>query len=126
MNPTSAVPLLVTPAVLPAGLLAWTAPTVAQPVRFVAFGDMPYCQPEALDHCSAEEARVVQLGQAINAAGPAFSVFLGDTNRGSELCTDEKLLCLHLDGPIDALHCVIAARRAYVSKDGCKGGRESC
>jgi hypothetical protein len=78
--------------VLFAGLLAWTYPSSAEPVRFVAFGDMPYCRPEAPDRCPGEEARVARLMQAINAAEPAFSIFLGDTKGGSELCTDEKLL----------------------------------
>ncbi|TCZ63515.1 hypothetical protein [Roseicella aquatilis] len=72
--------------------LGLALPARAEPVRFVAFGDMPYCRPEAPERCAAEQARVAQLLAAINAARPAFSVFLGDTKGGSELCTDETLL----------------------------------
>jgi hypothetical protein len=71
---------------------AWAAPAAAETVRFVAFGDMPYCRPETPERCSAEEGRVARLMTAINAAGPAFSVFVGDTKGGAELCTDEKVL----------------------------------
>ena len=70
------------------------APWVAKadPIRFVAFGDMPYCRPEAPERCPAEEGRVARLMAAINAAKPAFSIFVGDTKGGSEICTDEKVL----------------------------------
>ncbi len=74
------------------GLALPACPARAEPVRFVAFGDMPYCRPEAPDRCAAEEARVARLMAAINAARPSFSVFLGDTKGGSELCTDDVML----------------------------------
>jgi len=67
-------------------------PAAAEPVRFVAFGDMPYCTPTAPERCPAEEGRVARLMAAINAARPAFSIFVGDTKGGSELCTDDKVL----------------------------------
>jgi hypothetical protein len=74
-------------------LLLIAAPAAAQqPIRFVAFGDMPYCQPTAPERCPAEEGRVARLMAAINAARPAFSIFVGDTKGGAELCTDEKVL----------------------------------
>jgi len=73
-------------------LLGVVAPARAEPLRFVAFGDMPYCRPDQPERCAAEEARVVRLMRAINAARPAFSIFLGDTKGGAELCTDDKLL----------------------------------
>ncbi|RAI59063.1 hypothetical protein [Roseicella frigidaeris] len=68
------------------------APARAEPLRFVAFGDMPYCRPEAPELCPAEEGRVARLMAAINAARPAVSIFLGDTKGGAELCTDERVL----------------------------------
>lgn len=73
-------------------LFGFVPPAQAEPVRFVAFGDMPYCRPEAPERCAAEEARVARLMAAINAARPAFSIFVGDTKGGAELCTDDKLL----------------------------------
>lgn len=73
-------------------LLLLAAPASAQPLRFVAFGDMPYCDARAPERCPAEEGRVARLMAAINAARPAFSIFLGDTKGGDELCSDEKLL----------------------------------
>ncbi|MDO9707249.1 hypothetical protein [Paracraurococcus lichenis] len=80
-----------------AGLLGLALPApykhaLAEPVRFVAFGDMPYCRPEAPERCAAEEGRVARLMAQINAARPAFSIFVGDTKGGAELCTDEKVL----------------------------------
>lgn len=75
-----------------AGLLGLALPAEAQPVRFVAFGDMPYCRPAAPEACGAEEGRVARLMGRINAARPAFSIFVGDTKGGAELCTDDKLL----------------------------------
>src|SRR3954471_21788358 len=74
------------------GLLAALLPSGAgaEPVRFVAFGDMPYCR--AVESCTAEVARVERLMDAINAARPAFSLFLGDTKSGTELCTNEIVL----------------------------------
>jgi hypothetical protein len=77
-------------------LLAYLAglalPVRAEPLRFVAFGDMPYCRAEAPERCAAEEGRVARLMATINAARPAFTLFVGDTKGGSELCTDDKLL----------------------------------
>jgi len=73
-------------------LLIFAMPAGAEPVRFVAFGDMPYCQPTAPDRCPAEEGRVARLMAEINAARPAFSIFVGDTKGGSEICTDERVL----------------------------------
>lgn len=73
-------------------LTALTLPARAEPLRFVAFGDMPYCRAEAPERCAAEEGRVVRLMGLINAAQPAFSVFVGDTKGGTELCTDDKVL----------------------------------
>jgi len=72
-------------ALLPGGALA-------EPVRFVVFGDMPYCRAGTADGCAAEVARVERLLGAINAVRPAFSLFLGDTKAGSEACTDEIVL----------------------------------
>ncbi|WP_171610804.1 hypothetical protein [Roseicella sp. DB1501] len=77
---------------LPLLLLLALAPARAEPLRFVAFGDMPYCGAEAPERCAAEEARVARLMAAINAARPDFSLFLGDTKGGTELCTDDRLL----------------------------------
>lgn len=68
------------------------APAGAESFRFVAFGDMPYCTPGAPQDCPAEEGRVAALVREINAARPAFSIFVGDTKGGSELCTDERVL----------------------------------
>ncbi len=73
-------------------LAAFPLAARSEPVRFVAFADMPYCRPETPERCPAEEGRVARLMGAINAARPAFSMFLGDTKGGSELCTDEKVL----------------------------------
>jgi len=76
-------------------LLGFAVPAEAEPLRFVAFGDMPYCSPQAPERCVAEEARVARLMAAINAVRPAFSIFVGDTKGGAELCTDDKLLRAH-------------------------------
>ncbi|MEI6162539.1 MAG: hypothetical protein WCP77_22135 [Roseococcus sp.] len=77
-------------------LLAIAAPLLptaqAQPLRFVVFGDMPYCRDTAIAPCAAQVARVEALTQAINAARPAFSIFVGDTKGGSEVCDDAGLL----------------------------------
>lgn len=64
----------------------------AEPLRFVAFGDMPYCDPRNPGACPAEVARVAALVARINAARPAFSIFLGDTKGGAEHCTDAIIL----------------------------------
>ncbi|WP_052214595.1 hypothetical protein [Belnapia sp. F-4-1] len=71
-------------------LLLFAAPAVAEPLRFAAFGDMPYCNRGTA--CEAEVARVEQLTEAINAARPAFSIFLGDTKAGGEACSDAIIL----------------------------------
>ena len=72
--------------------LGLASPLAAQTFSFVAFGDMPYCRPGAAATCAAEEDRVARLVRDINAARPAFSIFLGDTISGAELCTDERIL----------------------------------
>ena len=71
---------------------ALARPATAQSFTFVAFGDMPYCLPSAPQDCPAEEGRVARLMRDINAARPAFTVFVGDTKGGSEICTDDKVL----------------------------------
>jgi hypothetical protein len=48
-------------------LLALHRPAAAEPMRFVAFGDMPYCRDAAPDRCAAMVARVERLMPAINA-----------------------------------------------------------
>ncbi len=73
-------------------LLLLAAPAAAEPLRFVAFGDMPYCNRGGGAACAAEVERVHQLADAINAARPAFSIFLGDTKAGAEACTDAIIL----------------------------------
>ena len=94
MRPASL--LLVLSLLLPAGLpAAAQAPGVgadAAPFSFVAFGDMPYCSPARPQDCAAEEGRVARLVDEINEARPAFSIFVGDTKGGSDVCTDAKLL----------------------------------
>ncbi|WP_270935335.1 hypothetical protein [Falsiroseomonas oryzae] len=85
---------------LPVALLAVAAllglsPAAAQapaPFSFIAFGDMPYCQPTAPQDCPAEEGRVARLMGAINQAEPAFAIFVGDTKGGSDVCTDARVL----------------------------------
>ena len=59
---------------------------------FVAFGDMPYCDDRDPEGCRAEVARLEALIAEINAARPAFSVFVGDTKAGGERCTDAVVL----------------------------------
>jgi hypothetical protein len=73
-------------------LLALHLPVAAEPLRFVAFGDMPYCRGASPESCAAEVARVERLMPAINAQRPGFSLFLGDTKGGGEACTDAILL----------------------------------
>ena len=73
-------------------LLLAALPARAERFTFVAFGDMPYCQPGAPDACPGEEGRVARLMGAINRAEPVFSIFVGDTKGGSEICTDERTL----------------------------------
>ncbi len=67
-------------------------PSPDAPFSFVAFGDMPYCQPTAPQDCPAEQGRVARLMGDINATRPAFSLYVGDTKGGSEVCTDDTVL----------------------------------
>ncbi len=67
------------------------APTEA-PFSFTAFGDMPYCLPTAPQDCAAEHGRVARLVGQINATRPAFTLYVGDTKGGSEVCTDDTVL----------------------------------
>ncbi|MDB5373697.1 MAG: hypothetical protein JWP04_2339 [Belnapia sp.] len=70
-------------------LLAAGAGTLrAEPFRFVAFGDMPYCNGSDAAACAAEVTRVEALTDSINAAAPTFNIFLGDTKGGAVACTD--------------------------------------
>ncbi|WP_203076300.1 hypothetical protein [Falsiroseomonas ponticola] len=62
------------------------------PFSFAAFGDMPYCLPTAPQDCPAEHGRVARLVQQINATRPAFTLYVGDTKGGSEVCTDDTVL----------------------------------
>ena len=78
--------------ILLAILLLFAPAAGAERFTFVAFGDMPYCDERAMESCPAEEVRVARLMAAINAARPAFSIFLGDTKGGDEHCTDTRLL----------------------------------
>jgi hypothetical protein len=68
------------------------APAAPQPFSFVAFGDMPYCQPTRPQDCPGEAGRVAALVGQINQARPAFSIFVGDTKGGSDVCSDDKVL----------------------------------
>ncbi len=78
-------------------LAALAGPAVAQPApdvpfSFTAFGDMPYCLPSAPQDCPAEHGRVARLVGQMNATRPAFSIYVGDTKGGSEICTDDTVL----------------------------------
>jgi hypothetical protein len=64
----------------------------AEPVTFVAFGDMPYCDDRDPEGCRGELARLEALIDDMNAARPAFSIFLGDTKASGERCTDAVVL----------------------------------
>lgn len=68
------------------------SPAPDAPFSFAAFGDMPYCVPSAPQDCPAEHGRVARLVGEINAARPAFSIYVGDTKGGSEVCTDDTVL----------------------------------
>lgn len=68
-----------------------------QPFAFAAFGDMPYCSPRAPEGCQSEVDRVAALTGTINAARPAFTLFLGDTKGGAEHCTDAIVFDRTLD-----------------------------
>lgn len=67
-----------------AAIVFSAVPASAQRFDFVAFGDMPYTVP-------ADYARVDRLIDRINAANPAFTLFIGDTKSGSSPCSDEML-----------------------------------
>jgi hypothetical protein len=73
-------------------MLALSSAARAEPFRFVAFGDMPYCRTADAETCRNEVARVDALVDDINATAPAFSIFLGDTKAGGEACTDAVIL----------------------------------
>jgi hypothetical protein len=57
-------------------------PALADPVRFLAFGDMPYVWPKDL-------ARFAALIEAGNRLKPDFMVHLGDIKGGGTPCTEE-------------------------------------
>lgn len=80
-------------------LLALLLPAAAraQPFGFAAFGDMPYCRPGDTGACDDQVARVIALTQAINAASPAFTIYVGDTKGGAEACTDAIVFDRTLD-----------------------------
>lgn len=65
-------------------MLAPSAAAEAQRFDFIALGDMPYNVP-------ADHARYDRLIDRINAAGPAFSIHVGDTKAGSTPCSDESI-----------------------------------
>lgn len=66
-----------------AGLIALgLGPAVAEPVRFVAFGDMPYDWPKDL-------VRFSELIEAGNRLAPDFMVHVGDIKGGGAPCTEE-------------------------------------
>jgi hypothetical protein len=81
---------MVSPARILLTLVLLTLPLAAraQPFTFLAFGDMPYCRPGDAAHCEFEQRRLDTLIGRMNAARPAFSVFLGDTKAGNEPCTE--------------------------------------
>lgn len=66
-----------------AGLIALgLGPAVAEPVRFVAFGDMPYDWQKDL-------VRFSELIEAGNRLAPDFMVHVGDIKGGGAPCTEE-------------------------------------
>jgi hypothetical protein len=66
-----------------AGLIALgLGPAVAEPVRFIAFGDMPYAWPKDL-------VRFSELIDAGNRLKPDFMVHVGDIKGGGAPCTEE-------------------------------------
>jgi hypothetical protein len=78
--------------VLLAAVLLRGPGVAAEPVSFVAFGDMPYCDDRDPEGCRGELGRLEALIDAINAARPAFSIFLGDTKASGERCSDAVVL----------------------------------
>ena len=67
---------------LAAGLSLCLGAAAAEPVRFVAFGDMPYDWPKDL-------ARFSALIEAANRLNPDFMVHLGDIKGGGTPCTEQ-------------------------------------
>lgn len=63
-------------------LPAVSARPAPEPFHFVAFGDMPY-------HTPGDYARLQNVVDAINAAGPAFAIHVGDLKGGGRSCADE-------------------------------------
>lgn len=64
----------------------------------MAFGDMPYHNPEDLQ-------RFERLTKSVNQDRPAFSVHVGDIKSGQSNCNDEyfyliKNLFMHFNGPL--------------------------
>jgi hypothetical protein len=57
---------------------------LAQSVKFIALGDMPYSQP-------ADFPRFERLIASINKQKPDFSIFVGDTKSGSSLCSNQHV-----------------------------------
>lgn len=62
----------------------------ADPITFVALGDMPYNLPE-------DNYRFARLIDAINHAKPAFSVHVGDIKGGGSPCTDAAFRKIYND-----------------------------
>jgi len=69
---------------LAATLVVAALPASAQRFDFMAFGDMPYTVP-------ADYEKVERLVDRINAAAPAFTVFIGDTKAGGTPCSNEMI-----------------------------------
>jgi hypothetical protein len=61
-----------------------TGSSLAQSVKFIALGDMPYSQP-------ADFPRFERLITSINKSKPDFSIFIGDTKSGSSPCSNEHV-----------------------------------
>jgi len=62
--------------------LSCAGPSLAQPFKFIALGDMPYKIPD-------DYIRYERLISEINKSNPSFSIFIGDTKSGSSPCSDE-------------------------------------
>ncbi|WP_149537010.1 hypothetical protein [Siccirubricoccus phaeus] len=77
---------------LPFLLLLGLAPAGAEPVRFIAFGDMPYCRGITTGECT-DVGRLTALVRQFGQQAPHdFSIFLGDTKGGNEPCSEAILL----------------------------------
>jgi hypothetical protein len=59
----------------------------AEPLRFIALGDLPY-RPQ-------DEEAYYALIQEINRQRPQFSIFVGDTKSGGSPCSDDYLRKIH-------------------------------